>query len=412
MITSLRIALNALKKNKVRTALTVLGIVIGITAVIVVMSAGESMKAFLVQQVEVFGSDFIEVEIKVPATKHASAENALGQAMGITITTLKLDDMEEINKLPNIKESYGGVMGQELASFGGEQKQAVLWGVSASFYNIDTGEVSAGRFFTDEEDRSLANLVVLGSAIKENLFADAEAIGKLIKLGKQKYKVIGVMEERGASFGFSMDEMIFVPVRTLQKKIMGIDHLQFIISKVYDNDIADQTAEEIRRVMREQHDISDPNKDDFGVITMDEMLEMMDTITGAVTLLLIALASISLIVGGVGIMNIMYVSVTERSFEIGLRQAVGARKAEILWQFLWEAVAVTFLGAVVGVLVGVLIVWGMAFGAQYLGFSWPFVITWQSIITAVGFTGAVGLLFGIWPAREAAGLDPIEALRK
>jgi putative ABC transport system permease protein len=412
MITSFKIALNALHKNKVRTALTVLGIVIGIAAVIIVMSAGQSVKAFLIEQVETFGSDFIEVEIKVPNTSKNSIDNAMGIAMGVNVTTLKLADAKAIMKLPNVQNSYSGVMGQQIVSYQNQKKQIFLFGTTASFIDIDASEVQQGRFYTEEEDRNLANVAVLGPTVKEKLFGESDALGKLVSIGRQKFKVIGIMKERGGSFGFDMDNMIFLPIRTLQKKVMGIDHISFIFVQVYDNIISEQTADEITTLMRYRHNITDPNKDDFAVTTMAEAMEMLDTILGAITLLLIALAGISLIVGGVGIMNIMYVSVSERTYEIGLRKAVGAKQESILWQFLWEAVVVTFVGAAVGMCFGILIVLTISVVANHLGFSWPFIITIQSIVTAVGFTAAVGLLFGIWPAREAANLDPVAALRR
>src|SRR3989344_5110698 len=298
---TLKIALVALRRNKVRTALTVLGIVIGISAVITVMSAGKGIKGFIVQQVETFGTDIIEVEIKVPSTSHTSTENAMGQATGIEITTLKLEDDEAIRKLPNIKNSYAGVMGQQLVSAEGENKQIVLFGVSASFNEIDKTKLAAGRFFTDEEDKSLANVAVIGPKVKEKIFGDNDFLDQWIKVGHQKFKVIGLMESRGASFGFDMDEMIFVPVRTLQKKIMGIDHVQWISFQVYDNSIAKQTAEEMSQVLRERHDIDNPDRDDFHATSMTEALEILGSVFWAISLLLIAIASISLIVGGVGI---------------------------------------------------------------------------------------------------------------
>nr|AQS29920.1 hypothetical protein [uncultured bacterium] len=401
----------ALRRNKVRTALTVLGIVIGISAVITVMSAGQGIKGFIVQQVETFGTDIIEVEIKVPSTSHTSTENAMGQATGIEITTLKLEDDEAIRKLPNIKNSYAGVMGQQLVSAEGENKQIVLFGVSASFNEIDKTKLAAGRFFTDEEDKSLANVAVIGPKVKEKIFGDNDFLDQWIKVGHQKFKVIGLMESRGASFGFDMDEMIFVPVRTLQKKIMGIDHLTFIMAQVYDTNIMDQTAAEMTDLMRQQHNITDPDKDDFAVMSMTEALEMLDAVFWAITLLLMAVAGISLVVGGVGIMNIMYVSVLERTYEVGLRKAMGAKRINILLQFLWEAIIITFLGAVFGVIFGIVLSWLIAIVANAQGFPWRFVILPSSLLLASSVAGLIGLLFGVFPARTAANMDPVEALR-
>lgn len=412
MFTPLQIALIALKRNKARTALTVLGIVIGISAVITVMSAGQGIKGFVYEQIETFGTDLIDVEIKVPAASKTSTENAMGIAMGIEITTLKLSDQEAIEKLPNVKNSYAGVMGQQLVSYEGQNKQILLWGTSASFNEIDKTEVEIGRFFTDEEDKSLANVAVLGPTVKEKLFGDSDFLDKWIKIGRQKFKVIGLMEGRGTTFGFDMDDMIYVPLRTLQKKIMGIDHITFMMVQVYDNEIIKQTAEDITYLLRERHNINDPDKDDFHATSMVEAMEIMDTVFWAISLLLIAIAGISLIVGGIGIMNIMYVSVMERTYEIGLRKAVGANKGNILSQFLWEAIVVTLLGAIFGIIFGVALSWLVAVAAGSQGFPWKFVILPQSLLLACGVAIGIGLIFGVFPARTAAKMDPIEALRR
>lgn len=414
MLTPIKIAFNSLRTNKVRTALTILGIVIGISAVIIVMSAGQGIKGLVLSEVEGFGTDYIDIEIKVSNTKHTSMENAISMGQGITITTLKLDDAKAIEKLPNIETTYSGILGQEIVSYAGETKQAMLFGTSATFIDIDISEVEEGRFYTEDEDNNLAQVAVLGAQIKEDLFGDSDAIGKSIKIDKIKFKVIGVIEEQGAGTFFDRDILVFIPIQTLQKKILGVDHITFMLAKVYDSSMAEQTAEEIRTMLRQRHNISgnDTTKDDFAVITMEEAFDMLDTIFGALTILLIAIAGISLIVGGVGIMNIMYVSVAERTYEIGLRKSVGATKFSILMQFLWEAVAVTFVGAIVGIIFGVLVSFVVYLGATSQGFNWRFTIMPSSLLLACGVAVALGLIFGVWPARKAANLDPVEALRK
>ncbi|OGY46046.1 MAG: hypothetical protein A2744_03985 [Candidatus Buchananbacteria bacterium RIFCSPHIGHO2_01_FULL_44_11] len=408
---SLKIALMALKRNRVRTSLTVLGVVIGIAAVITVMSAGEGVQGFVLNQVETFGTDLIQVEIKVPSAGKTSTDNAMGLASGIEITTLKLSDQAELNNLPNIKNSYAAIMGQQLVSFGGQNKQIYLMGVSAPFIDIDKTKLATGRFFSDEEDRGLANVAVLGPKVKEKIFGESDYLDKWIKIGHQKFLVVGLMESRGASFGFDMDDMIFVPVRTLQKKILGIDHVQWISFQVYDNSIAKQTAEEMSQVLRELHDIDNPDRDDFHATSMTEALEILGSVFWAISLLLIAIASISLIVGGVGIMNIMYVSVMERTYEIGLRKAVGANSKNILAQFLWEAIIITLLGALFGIVVGILMSALVAIVANSQGFPWRFVVTPFSLFLSCGVAIVIGIAFGVFPAKTAASLDPVEALR-
>ena len=406
--------------NKARTALTVLGIVIGIASVIIVYSAGEGIEGLIVGQIETFGTDIVNTEIKMPTNKKRSNMNIEGAddlIQGVQITTLTLDDMEDMIKIPKIKDAYAGIMNQDQVSYGNEMKKAIIFGTNASYVRIDKGEVEHGRFFTEEEVKSLSQVVVLGSKMKEKLFHDADPIGKMIKIRKKKFRVVGVMEDRGAIMGMDFDDYVYLPVKTLQKKIMGISHVLYIVSQVHDIDYAEDAARDIRYVLRENHDIEvehedDYYKDDFRVVTMKEMMDMMGIITGALTLLLLAIVAISLVVGGVGIMNIMYVIVSERTGEIGLRKAVGAKYSDIMWQFLIESILITLIGGVVGVVCGILVSFIISWGANYYGLDWRFNIPMQAYLVALGFSLFFGIAFGLYPARKAAKLDPIEALRK
>jgi len=404
-----------MRSNKVRTALTGLGIVIGISAVIIVFSAGEGIRSLVLGQVESFGSNFISIETKVPSTKSgAGGESQSGAAMaqGVQVTTLKLEDMDDVNRLPNVKTSYAGLQGQDQASYGAEIKKVLLFGVSATFPQIDNGEIDSGRFFTEDEDKSLAQVVVLGSKIKDKLFSDADPIGKYITLHRSKYRVVGVMKPRGSSGIISLDDFVYLPVQTLQKKIMGIDHILSIVAQLKDTTLEDQTAEDIKYVLRHNHDITNPDKDDFRVTTMEEIMSTLDTITGALTLLLLAIVAISLIVGGVGIMNIMYVAVTERTAEIGLRKAVGAKYKDIMLQFLVESTILTLFGGISGIIIGSATSGLIALVANnILGIGWEFIIPLRAFIVAIVFSLVFGIFFGVYPARKAAKLDPIEALR-
>lgn len=408
---SIGIAIRNLKSNKSRTILTLLGVVIGITAVIVVISAGNGLKQYVMDQVAVFGSNTIEIEVKTPNTGHTSAENASGFVGGVSVTTLTLEDADEILKLPNIRDAYSGLMSQELLSYRGEITKSMLFGVSASFDAIDKGEISEGRFFTDEEDKSLARVVVLGSEVKDKLFGQGDAIGQSIKISKTNYRVVGVMKPRGSIMFFNWDKMVYLPVRTLQKKIMGIDHVVFIFAQMDDPSQGDRTVEEMRAVMRERHGTTNDMDDDFAVMSMEQATEMMDVVFNGLTILLLALVSISLIVGGVGIMNIMYVSVTERTGEIGLRKAMGARGSDIMAQFLWESLIISLIAGAIGIIVGNLISFAISLAASSQGFGWDFQPSVGGILLAVGFSAAVGLIFGIYPARRASRLEPIAALR-
>jgi putative ABC transport system permease protein len=410
-----KISWRSLLANKGRTGLTVLGMVVGIASVIIVYSAGEGIRSLVVNQIQSFGTNIIETEVKVPSTKKGTASDSNSSAaiaQGVQITTLTLDDMEAVAKLPNVKNGYGEVISQEKISYGGDSRKAFLFGVSASYSAIDMSQVATGRFFEDAEDKSLAPVVVLGSKMKTKLFGDSEAIGQYISIRQQKYKVIGVMKARGATIGLDYDDAAFVPIRTLQKKIMGIDHLMVMVHQLIDEKKSAETADEARILLRQRHEITNPDKDDFRVVTMEEMMATLDTITSALTILLLAIVAISLVVGGVGILNVMYVIVSERTPEIGLRKAVGARYNDIMYQFLLEAVLITMLAGVIGIIFGILLSWFVAIGAREAGLDWTFVVPLKAFVVAIFFSLFFGVFFGVYPARTAARLDPIEALRR
>lgn len=410
--TPINIATSALLRHKLRAVLTILGITVGITSVIVVLSAGRAIEDFIVGQVTMFGTDYINVEVKIPSTAHVSSENISGMSQGVTVTTLKEKDAEKLKDVPNVSDVYSGQTGQAVFSYKDQNKIVLIFGVTASFDNIDSGEVAEGRFFSDAEDKSLARVVVLGSNLKEKLFGEEEAVGKMIKIKKQNYRVIGVMKERGSAGIFSMDDIAILPLRTLQKLILGIDYVQFIYVQVEETALTDVTVLDLTSRMRELHEIDDPKKDDFAVMSAAEGLALLGTISGAIKILLFALASISLVVGGVGIMNVMYVAVAERTFEIGLRKAIGAKRKDILKQFLAEAVIITFAGGIAGIAIGTGLSYIVSIVANSLGFAWKFHLSPQYIILAVSVSVLVGLISGIYPARAASRLEPIVALKK
>ena len=432
-----KISIRNIIGNKLRTGLTVLGIVIGIASVIIVFSAGEGIRGLINDQLESFGgTDLIETEIKIPSGKKGAAaeqQSAVAIVQGAQVTTLTLDDYQDLLKLSNVKNGYASIIGQELVSYAEQSERASLFGATASLIEIDKTEIAGGRFYTEEEDKSRESLAVLGSKMKEKLFGSNDPLGKYVTIRRKKFKVIGIAKERGAVFGLDYDNFIFVPVRTLQKKILGIDHLMFMFHQLADPGLADDTAEQARIILRENHDIeskplalepgqpiirsigqgmTDTSEDDFRVVTMKESRAILDTVTNAVTLLLLAITAISLIVGGVGVMNIMYVIITERTAEIGLRKAVGARYNDILLQFLLEALIITLIGALAGILIGAAVSYLIALAAGYFNFNWRFLIPLNAYFTALSFALVFGLGFGLYPARKAARLDPIDALRK
>ena len=401
--------------NKGRTFLTVLGIVVGIAAVVVVYSAGEGVSGLIFKQVETFGTDIIETEIKVPSDKKGQAgetESAGALATGVQITTLTLDDMDAVTKnSSNVKAAYGAIMGQEIVNYGNETRRAFLFGTSADYINIDKSQIDYGRWFTDSEDRTLSAVAVIGSKMKEKLFGDQDPLGKSINIRREKFTIVGVMKDRGAVMFMDFDDYVYIPVRTMQKKVMGINHVMYMVHQLKNVDLALDTAEEARYIIRAKHDITNPDKDDFRVVTMIESMATLKTVTNAITWLLLGIVAISLIVGGVGVMNIMYVIVTERTAEIGLRKAVGATFHDIMEQFLVESTLITILGGVIGIGLGLLMSYGISLVAVSFGLDWEFTVPFRAYVVSMLFSLVFGVLFGLYPARQAARLDPIEALR-
>jgi len=402
IISSIQSAIGALFIRKGRATLTILGIVIGIALVIIVMSVGNAIRSFILSQIESFGSDVVNVEVRVPGTENT---------VGIAVTTLKASDGEAIGQLPDFSATYSGVINQAVVAANGVTKKSMLFGVSADYPYVDSLPIESGRFFTNQEDLGISRVALIGSSVRESFFPDTDAVGEYIRINGANYRVLGVIGPRGSAGFFDRDSIVFLPLRTLQKLIAGVDHVSFISGKLVNPTKSAEAKIAIEELMRERHRISDPEKDDFVVRTVDEAQELVGGIIAGIQILLVALASISLVVGGIGIMNIMYVSVSERTFEIGLRKAIGARNKDILMQFLIEAIVVTILGGVIGIILGVGVSYIVSLVAQHQGFAWKFVISPQSLLLSVGFSVAVGLLFGLYPARKASKLEPIVALR-
>ncbi len=420
----IKTAFRSLLANKTRTFLTVLGVMIGIASVIIVYSAGAGLNSLILGEFEAFGTDIIQTEIKVPTSKKgvaAEQQSASALLQGVQVTTLSLDDLDDIGDLSNVRFGYPGLMGQEQVSFKSEMKKGMLFGTNSYFVDIDQGEVEIGRFFTEAENNSLSKVIVLGYDVKNDLFGSSDAIGKLVKIKQSKYRVIGVMEERGAMMTFNWDDMIYIPVKTLQKRLMGVSHITYMVHQLHDTSLADFTAEAARMILRDNHDLPNPKeaytgfmdtgRDDFRVVTMEEMMDTLGVITETLTWLLLAIVAISLLVGGVGIMNIMYVVVGERTKEIGLRKAVGATYKTIMIQFLIEAIVITLLGGIIGLLFGILISFLISLGANYSGLDWDFIIPLEAYMVSFVFSTFFGLVFGVYPARKAAQLEPITAMR-
>jgi putative ABC transport system permease protein len=403
-------AVKILISNPMRTVLTTLGIMIGIATVILVLSAGAGFRSLINSQVASLGTNTLFITTKVPsANKSMAASRGDEMTGGVIITTLNQRDLDDIKKLPNVVDDYGLVTGQAVANYRNNQKSVVYLGASAERFKIDQGTLKEGRFFSANEDSSGAQVILLGNKLASKLFNADEPIGKLVHLGNLNFLVIGVYNS-SSGLGGGMDDYATIPLVTAQKKMLGINYIIRGVIQINDLGLSDYTANEISVLLRHNHNITDPNKDDFTVATQGQVLDIFNTIFNSVTILLIAIAAISLIVGGVGIMNIMYVVVTERTAEIGLKKALGAKNGDILLEFLIESILVTILGGAVGILFGAALSWLLAFIAIKSGLAWTFSVPWYAIAIGFGVSAVIGISFGVLPARSASRLNPIEAL--
>lgn len=399
---------HVLGRNKIRSFLTMLGVIIGVMSVIIVLSAGAGAQGMILNQVKSLGSDLIGV---LPGASDEKGPPA--SAMGIVVTTLKNEDIRALIRSgsSHIVAGTSYVKGADTITWGDNQTDTNFVGVNYSLVDVENAKVEIGRFFTEEEENSMARVAVLGSTVAKDLFGDANPVGSQIKIKKSSFNVIGVMKARGVSGFQNQDDQIYVPLNTAQKLLLGIDYVSFARLKVDHPDNVDAAMEDARVFLRERHKIDRPEEDDFSVRSMAQGLEAITQITNALKLFLAAVAAIALIVGGVGIMNIMLAAVQERTREIGLRKAVGATNRHIVQQFLIETVMITFIGGILGIAAGIVISYLIALVVQSLGYDWDFIISVPSIVLGCAVSVGIGMLFGIVPARKAAKLDPIEALR-
>jgi putative ABC transport system permease protein len=405
-ITYLNLAVESLRRQKTRSLLTILAMSIGIMVVIVIMAAGQGMKSLILGQLDIFGADTFHLETRVPQNKNQFS------AAGITITSLKDKDLEAVRKNPNIAAAGGELTGQEIISYQGELKKVILYGQSYVTPELEHFTMANGSFFTKDDEDSLAQVTVLGSKVKQQLFGDSNPVGQTIYIKGKPFRVVGTIAPRGAAFFFDLDSIAIIPTKTMQKKLLGVDYFAAISGKFKDIKQAKSTIADLNYSLDENHTITDPKKRDFEIQTIQDAVSTLSTITSGITLLLVALVCISLVVGGVGIMNIMYVSVAERTFEIGLRKSLGARSKDVLWQFLVEAILITIGGGIVGVVAGALLALLIYFGATSFGLKWVYAIPPSAILLSVSFSGLIGLVFGLYPAKKASSLNPIDALRQ
>jgi putative ABC transport system permease protein len=399
----LRIAFVAIRRNAVRSALTMLGVIIGVASVIAMISLGSGARASIDEQIQQQGTNVIYV-----------SSGSFGRGPGVarggagSTTTLTLDDAEIIARdVPTIARMSPMVRGRAQVVAGNQNWNTSVEGGDEDYILIRNWTLAAGEDFTSRDVLVAEKVAILGETVARTLFPDQDPIGQIIRVKNLPFRVVGVLTPKGQNqWGQDQDDLIIAPYTTVQKKLLGITYIQQVVLSATSSDNVEPAAVDITKLMRQRHKIMDPTDDDFTVRTVAEMASTRTQMADTMTMLLMSVASVSLLVGGIGIMNIMLVSVTERTREIGLRMAVGARTRDILRQFLAEAVSLSIVGGAIGVVLGLTV-------SRLLtsGLGWPTLITPTSILIAFAFAGAVGIFFGFYPARKAAELDPIEALR-
>lgn len=397
-----KIAFKALSNNRMRALLTMLGIIIGVAAVITMLAIGQGSKKSIQSEISEMGSNMIMV---MPGTGMRGGVRSSSSSM----ESLKLKDYEGIRDNSSyISYISPLVQTSGQAIYGPNNTPTSIYGVNSDYLEIRRYKVQDGDFFTEQDIRTAAKVCVVGKTVVDELFPDGEnPVGKVIRYGSIPIRIIGVLESKGYnSMGMDQDDMIIAPYTTVQKRILAITYIQQIVCSALDEGYTKQAIAEIEEVLRTNHKIKDGDEDDFNVRSQEEMASMMTSVTDLLTILLAAVAGISLIVGGIGIMNIMYVSVTERTREIGLRMSIGAKGRDILAQFLIESILISVTGGIIGVVFGV----GIAYLVQAVA-NYPISIQMWTIVLSFAVCTVTGVFFGWYPAKKASNLDPIEALR-
>lgn len=398
-----KIAFRAIAANKLRSFLTMLGIIIGVASVIAMMAIGQGSKKSIQANIAEMGSNMIMIrpgQDKGPGGAQQDASD---------MQTLKLKDYETLKEqskyLSAISPSVNA-SGQFIN--GNNNTPSTIYGISPDYMEIRQLKIEDGEMFTDEDIKMSAKVCVIGKTVADNLFTNGEdPVGKVIRYNKIPFRIVGVLKAKGYnSFGMDQDDMVLAPYTTVMKRILSVTYLQGINASAITEDMTDLAIDDITSILRESHKLKGSDEDNFSIRSQQEMAEMMNSTSDTMTILLLVVACISLIVGGIGIMNIMYVSVTERTKEMGLRMSVGARGIDILNQFLIESVLLSVTGGIIGVICGV----GAAVGINVFA-HWPIQIQPWSVLLSFAVCSATGIFFGWYPAKKAASLDPIEAIR-
>jgi putative ABC transport system permease protein len=397
-----RIALRALRRNKLRSGLTALGIIIGVAAVVAMAAVGNGAQARITGQISALGENLLTV--------FAGASRTGGVSSGVgSASTLTLDDYEALDlEIRDIQAASPEVSSNRQVVANGRNWSTSIVGVSPVYLNIRNWNLSAGRMFDERDVRAVSRVAVIGSKTAQELFGPLSPLGQSARIKGIPFQIIGVLESKGAGLnGQNQDDRLLIPYTTAMKRINGDRYLRSINIQVSNADRVEISQEQITSLLRQRHQLAEEDADDFNIFNQKDIAETAASVTDAIRLLLGAIASLSLVVGGIGIMNIMLVSVTERTREIGLRIAVGAQPGAIKTQFLVEAITLSVLGGVVGILLG----YAISAGVGAISDSFKPIVTYHSIVMAFGVSFCIGVFFGYVPARKAASLNPIDALR-
>jgi putative ABC transport system permease protein len=396
-----KVALIALRRNPMRTLLTMLGVIIGVGCVVAMVAIGQGATSAIQSQIGALGTNFLII--------FSGSRSASGVRHGIgSVQTLTVDDSTAIEKeCPSVAVAEPGVRSGAQLVYGNQNWFTNIQGSGPNFPIVRAWAVSKGAYFTEEDVKAGTKVVVLGATVVENLFGDANPVGEIIRVKGIPFRVIGVLDRKGGSMmGQDQDDTVCMPYTTAQKRLIGITYIQTVMVSAISPAHIEKAIDEITQLLRQRHRIGRGQDDDFMIRSQQEIASTATQMTGVLTMLLGAIASVSLLVGGIGIMNIMLVSVTERTREIGVRRALGARRKDIRTQFLIESSLISGLGGAAGIGIGILI----ARMVSRLG-GWPTLVEPQIVLMAFVFAGIIGIFFGLYPAAKAARLDPIEALR-